>query len=91
MSRISLLQRPAHGALLFRLVWPTAILFVMTLALVFGTILWTVDSANRGAAQHQLSRLDQAIEGQLVNLFEGLKREACRGPSGPRPTTRSRG
>ncbi|HEY8383025.1 MAG TPA: EAL domain-containing protein [Microvirga sp.] len=43
MSRLSLLQRPSHGTLLLRLVWPVALLFGATLAVVFGTI-WSTSS-----------------------------------------------
>ncbi len=38
MSRLSLLARPAPGALVLRVVWPLAVLFAATLTVVFGTI-----------------------------------------------------
>ena len=38
MSRLSLLARPAPGALVLRIVWPLAVLFAATLTVVFGTI-----------------------------------------------------
>jgi diguanylate cyclase (GGDEF)-like protein len=47
MPHVSLHQRPARGALLSRLVWPTAILFAVTLAAVFGSLLWTSGSADQ--------------------------------------------
>ena len=56
MSRVSLLKRQSHGALLFRLVWPTAILFAATLAVVFATIMWTSEGANEDAAERRTAQ-----------------------------------
>jgi diguanylate cyclase (GGDEF)-like protein len=45
MSRVPLLQRSSYGILVFRLVWPTAILFALTLAALFGIVTVTGDAA----------------------------------------------
>jgi diguanylate cyclase (GGDEF)-like protein len=65
MSSVSLFSSRSHGALLSRLVWPTTILFALTLCVVFTMILWTSDSANRGAADRQRVQLTAAMEQKL--------------------------
>jgi len=72
MSRTLLLHRPSHGVVLFRLVWPTAMLFALTLAAVFGTITWTSRSANESAADHQRVHLQGAVAAALAALSDHL-------------------
>ncbi|HEX2510913.1 MAG TPA: EAL domain-containing protein, partial [Microvirga sp.] len=73
MSRVSLLKRQSHGALLFRLVWPTAILFAATLAVVFATIMWTSEGANEDAAERQTAQFRSVIDQRLAELVDALK------------------
>ncbi len=73
MSRVSLLKRQSHGALLFRLVWPTAILFAATLAVVFATIMWTSEGANEDAAARQKAQFRSVIDQRLAELVDALK------------------
>ncbi|HEV2556991.1 MAG TPA: EAL domain-containing protein [Microvirga sp.] len=72
MSRVSLLQRSSHSALLFRLVWPTAILFSVTLAVVFAMIMWTSDAANREAAEKQRVQFEAALDQRLAEWTQAL-------------------
>jgi diguanylate cyclase (GGDEF)-like protein len=48
------LPRPSRGALLIRIVWPTAILITGTLAAIFSALLWTDDGLASG---HRLAFL----------------------------------
>src|SRR5918995_3821503 len=61
MSRLSLLQHPAHGGHLLRLAWPMAVLFAMTLACVFVTVESTRDSANESAVERQKAQLRSGL------------------------------
>jgi hypothetical protein len=72
MSRTSLLQTPSHGALLFRLAGPAAILFALTLTAVFGTIMWMSRTANEGAAERQRAQLQQVVAKTLDGLSARL-------------------
>jgi diguanylate cyclase (GGDEF)-like protein len=65
MSHSSLFSGRAYGALMSRLVWPTAALLLVTLGVVFTTIHWTSDSANRTAGNRQRMQLTGAIEQKL--------------------------
>src|SRR4051794_4386355 len=58
--------------LLSRLAWPTAILFAGILAALFATVIWTSDSANRTAVEHQKLQLTAALEQKLDDLEERL-------------------
>ncbi len=60
------------GALLSRLLWPSAMLFAATLWIVFSTILWTSDSVNEIAAERQKAQLSAAVEQHLGNLGSRL-------------------
>jgi diguanylate cyclase len=68
MSTSSLFSRRSYGALMSRLVWPTATLLLLTLGFVFTTVLWTSDSANVAAGKRQRMQLTGAIEQRLEEL-----------------------
>ncbi|HEY8567229.1 MAG TPA: EAL domain-containing protein [Beijerinckiaceae bacterium] len=70
-------SRRSHGVLLSRLVWPTTILFALTLCVVFAMILWTSDSANQVAAQRQRFQLQAAVEQKLEDLRDRLTQLAA--------------
>jgi hypothetical protein len=57
MSTSSLFSRRSYGALMSRLVWPTATILLLTLGFVFTTVLWTSDSANVVAGKRQRMQL----------------------------------
>jgi diguanylate cyclase (GGDEF)-like protein len=65
-----------HRALFSRLLWPTGILFVSILWLVFATILWTSDSVNRVAAERQHELLAGAIRHRLETFRDDVARTA---------------
>jgi hypothetical protein len=80
-------RRARTAWLLSRLVWPTTILFAVTLLVVFTMILWTGDSANRTAAERERVQLAAAIEqtldglrGSLAQLVSRLDREGLGSP-----------
>jgi diguanylate cyclase (GGDEF)-like protein len=68
MSTSSLFSRRSYGALMSRLVWPTATILLLTLGFVFTTVLWTSDSANVVAGKRQRMQLTGAIEQKLEEL-----------------------
>src|SRR3954470_452875 len=68
MSSTEFFSRRSYGALMSRLVWPTAALLVLTLAFVFTTILWTSESANSTAGKRQRVQLTGAFDQQLEEL-----------------------
>ncbi|HEX8166570.1 MAG TPA: EAL domain-containing protein [Beijerinckiaceae bacterium] len=68
MSNSSLFSGRSYGALMSRLVWPTATLLAVTLAFVFTTIHWTSDSANITAGHRQRMQLTGAVEQRLEDL-----------------------
>src|SRR3954469_15713334 len=72
MSRTAFFSRRSYGALMSRLVWPTAALLILTLAFVFTTILWTSESANSTAGKRQRVQLTGAIDQQLEELKSRL-------------------
>ncbi|HEX8663971.1 MAG TPA: EAL domain-containing protein [Beijerinckiaceae bacterium] len=80
MSNSSLFSGRAYGVLMSRLVWPTAALLLVTLAVVFTTIHWTSDSANVTAANRQRMQLTGAIEQKLQELKTRLSQFAA-GPA----------
>lgn len=57
-----------HSALLSRLLWPTGILFVSTLWIVFATILWTGEKVDEDAVARQQGQLSAALN-RHVELF----------------------
>ena len=59
-----------HGALLVRLLWPTALLFATTFALVVVTFFWTARDADRVSDLFDRARLEAAIQ-QLALEFQG--------------------
>jgi diguanylate cyclase (GGDEF)-like protein len=72
MSSTEFFSRRSYGALMSRLVWPTAALLILTLAFVFTTILWTSESANSTAGKRQRVQLTGAIDQQLEELKSRL-------------------
>jgi diguanylate cyclase (GGDEF)-like protein len=72
MPRVGLFSRRSYAALLARLVWPTAILFAVTLCIVFATILWTSERANKAAVERQSVQLTAAFEQKLADLSDRL-------------------
>ena len=77
MSSSSLFSGRSYGALMSRLVWPTAALLLVTLCFVFTTIHWTSDSANTTAGHRQRMQLTGAIEQKLGDLKARLSQFAA--------------
>jgi diguanylate cyclase len=65
-------SRHPYGVLLSRLAWPTAILFAGILAALFATVVWTSDSADRTAVEHQRLQMSAALEQTLDQLEDRL-------------------
>jgi diguanylate cyclase (GGDEF)-like protein len=80
MSSSSLFSGRSYGALMSRLVWPTAALLIVTLGVVFTTIHWTSDSANVTAGNRQRMQLTGAIEQKLGDL-KGRLAQFAAGPT----------
>ncbi len=79
-----------------RLVWPTATLLILTLGIVFATVLWTSDTANENAGNRQRVQLMAALE-QTLEDFEGRLAAispdfapAIAAPGGAAPSRRGR-
>ncbi len=68
MSSITVFSSRSYGALMSRLVWPTATLLIFTLGCVFATVVWTGDNANLTAGKRQRMQLTAAIEQRLDEL-----------------------
>ena len=68
MSHLSSSLARSHNALLSRLLWPTAALFVGTLLLVAVTFLWTSHDANLAAIAGQKARFIAGIDQRLESL-----------------------
>jgi diguanylate cyclase len=66
---------PTHPyrLLLWRLVWPAALLFAGVLCALFATLIWTSDSANDTAAERQKLQVGAAIEQELEGLQGDLR------------------
>ncbi len=82
-----------HGALLSRLLWPTGILFVSTLWIVFTTILWTGDQVDEDALARQQSQISAALGRHAEFFGEEVKRAlaALSAADGPLAAPRSAG
>ncbi len=63
-----------HGALMSRLLWPTGILFVSTLWIVFATILWTGEKVDEDAVARQQAQLSAALERHLELFCDEVER-----------------
>jgi diguanylate cyclase (GGDEF)-like protein len=61
-----------HGALLVRLLWPTALLFGTTFALVVVTFLWTARDADRVSDMFDRARLEAAVQQLTSELQDEL-------------------
>ncbi len=68
MSHLSSSLARSHSALLSRLLWPTAVLFVGTLLMVVMTFLWTSRDANLAAVAGQKARFIAGIDQRLESL-----------------------
>jgi diguanylate cyclase len=85
MSNASLFTRRSYGALLSRLVWPTAALLVATLGIVFATVIWMSGSANEAAGERQRVQIAAAFEQRLEDMRIRLADASARSGALARP------